>query len=171
MDNQIYGLTKGQSSPTSGEGFHTRSTPEGTIEHPVRPMQLAIAAGATFVAQGFSSNQKQLVNLIKAGVQHRGFSLINTISPCVTFNRVNTYDWFKQSLLNLDTVADYDPTDRGRAMSLLMERDELVSGLVYQAPDSKSFEDKMLGFRQEGLANQDLHLDPAAFQKILEDYR
>src|SRR5579864_9184471 len=66
MDNQIYGLTKGQSSPTSGEGFHTRSTPEGTIEHPVRPLQLALAAGATFVAQGFSSNQRQLVALIKA---------------------------------------------------------------------------------------------------------
>ncbi|MGH2411940.1 MAG: thiamine pyrophosphate-dependent enzyme, partial [Chloroflexota bacterium] len=66
MDNQIYGLTKGQTSPTSGEGFHTRSTPEGAIEHPVRPLQLAIAAGATFVAQGFSSNQRQLVALIKA---------------------------------------------------------------------------------------------------------
>jgi 2-oxoglutarate/2-oxoacid ferredoxin oxidoreductase subunit beta len=171
MDNQIYGLTKGQSSPTSGEGFHTRSTPEGTIEHPVRPLQLAIAAGATFVAQGFSSNQKQLVGLIKAGIEHRGFSLINTISPCVTFNKVNTYDWYKQSLLNLDTVADYDPADRAKAMGLLMERDELVAGLVYQAPDSRSFEEKLLGFRQEGLANQDLHLDSADFEKILEDYR
>jgi 2-oxoglutarate ferredoxin oxidoreductase subunit beta len=171
MDNQIYGLTKGQSSPTSGEGFHTRSTPEGTIEQPVRPMQLAIAAGATFVAQGFSSNQKQLVTLIKAGIQHRGFSLINTISPCVTFNKVNTYDWYKQSLLNLDTVADYDASDRGKAMALLMERDELVSGLVYEAPDSRSFEQKLLGFREEGLANQDLHLERDAFEKILEDYR
>lgn len=171
MDNQIYGLTKGQSSPTSSEGFHTRSTPEGTIEHPVRPMQLAIAAGATFVAQGFSSNQKQLVSLIEAGIRHRGFSLINTVSPCVTFNRVNTYDWYKQSLLNLDTVADYDPHDRGKAMAMLMERDELVTGLVYEAEDSRPFEDRLVGFRKEGLANQDWHLDPAAFQKILEDYR
>ncbi|HTE85054.1 MAG TPA: 2-oxoacid:ferredoxin oxidoreductase subunit beta [Dehalococcoidia bacterium] len=171
MDNQIYGLTKGQSSPTSAEGFLTRSTPEGTIEHPVRPMQLAIAAGATFVAQGFSSNQKQLVDLIKAGIQHRGFSLINTISPCVTFNKVNTYDWYKQSLLNLDTVPDYDPSDRGRAMAMLMERDELVNGLVYEAKDTKPFEDRLVGFRAEGLANQDWHLDEAVFNKILDDYR
>jgi 2-oxoglutarate ferredoxin oxidoreductase subunit beta len=171
MDNQIYGLTKGQSSPTSAEGFHTRSTPEGTIEHPVRPLQLAIAAGATFVAQGFSSNQRQLVDLIKAAIQHRGFSLVNTISPCVTFNRVNTYDWYKQSLLNLDTVADYDPSDRSRAMAVLMEHDELVNGLVFEAKDSRPFEDKLIGFRPEGLANQDWHIDPADFNKILDDYR
>jgi 2-oxoglutarate ferredoxin oxidoreductase subunit beta len=171
MDNQIYGLTKGQSSPTSAEGFHTRSTPEGTIEHPVRPLQLAIAAGATFVAQGFSSNQRQLVELIKAGIQHRGYSLINTISPCVTFNRVNTYDWYKQALLNLDTVADYDPSDRGRAMAMLMEHDELVNGLVFEAKDSKPFEDKLLGFRPQGLANQDWHIDAVDFDKILSDYR
>lgn len=171
MDNQIYGLTKGQSSPTSAEGFLTRSTPEGTIEHPVRPMQLAIAAGATFVAQGFSSNQKQLVDLIKAGIQHKGFSLINTVSPCVTFNKINTYDWYKQSLLNLDTVPDYDPSDRGRAMAMLMERDELVNGLVYEAKDTKPFEDKLIGFRAEGIANQDWHLDEAVFNKILDDYR
>jgi 2-oxoglutarate/2-oxoacid ferredoxin oxidoreductase subunit beta len=171
MDNQIYGLTKGQSSPTSAEGFLTRSTPEGTIEHPVRPLQLAIAAGATFVAQGFSSNQKQLVELIKAGIRHRGFSLLNTVSPCVTFNKVNTYDWYKQSLLNLDTVPDYDPSDRGKAMAMLMERDEMVNGLVYEAADSRSFEDKLIGFRSEGLANQDWTLDPAMFDKILDDYR
>ena len=134
-------------------------------------MQLAIAAGATFVAQGFSSNQRQLVELIKAGVRHHGFSLINTVSPCVTFNRVNTYDWYKQSLLNLDTVADYDPSDRGKAMAMLMERDELVNGLVYEAKDSKPFEDKLIGFRQQGLAMQDWSLDPQAFNKILEDYR
>ena len=171
MDNQIYGLTKGQSSPTSGEGFMTRSTPEGTIEHPVRPLQLAISAGATFVAQGFSSNQKQLVSLIKAGVEHHGFALINTISPCVTFNKVNTYDWYKQGLLNLDTVDDYDPSDKGRAMGLLMERDEMVNGLVYVQQDSRSFEQRLPGFRAEGIANQDWHLDRAAFEKILNDYR
>jgi 2-oxoglutarate/2-oxoacid ferredoxin oxidoreductase subunit beta len=171
MDNQIYGLTKGQSSPTSSEGFHTRSTPEGTIEHPVRPLQLAISAGATFVAQGFSSNQRQLVELIKAGVQHKGFSLINTVSPCVTFNRVNTYDWYKQTLLNLDTVDGYDPSDRSKAMAMLMERDELVNGLVYEAKDSRPFEDKLIGFREQGLAMQDWSLDPQAFKKILDDYR
>jgi 2-oxoglutarate ferredoxin oxidoreductase subunit beta len=171
MDNQIYGLTKGQSSPTSAEGFLTRSTPEGTIEHPVRPMQLAIAAGATFVAQGFSSNQKQLVDLIKAGIGHKGFSLINTVSPCVTFNKVNTYDWYKQSLLNLDTVPDYNPSDRAGAMAMLMERDEMVNGLVYEAKDTKPFEDKLIGFRAEGIANQDWHVDEALFNKILDDYR
>src|ERR1700730_2773699 len=153
MDNQIYGLTKGQSSPTSAEGFLTRSTPEGTIEHPVRPLQLAIAAGATFVAQGFSSNQKQLVELIKAGVRHKGFSLINTISPCVTFNKVNTYAWFKQKLVDLEKLEGYDPANKIDAMRTLMEHDEMVTGLVYQAADSRSYDQLLPGFREQGIVN------------------
>src|SRR5690606_32202460 len=135
MDNQIYGLTKGQVSPTSAVGFKTRATPEGTIERPVRPLQLAIAAGATYAASGFSSDVRQLSRLIAEGIQHKGFALINVYSPCVTFNRVNTYDWYKEVLLNLDEDEAYDPTDRGKALQLLIDTDVRVRGLVYKAPD------------------------------------
>jgi 2-oxoglutarate/2-oxoacid ferredoxin oxidoreductase subunit beta len=171
MDNQIYGLTKGQVSPTSGEGFETRSTPSGSIEHPVRQMQLAIATGATFVAQGFSSKQKQLVEILKAAIQHRGYSLVNTISPCVTFNKVNTYDYYKTELKDLDSIPGYDRHDREMALKVLMEHDERVTGIVYENPNSVPFDDRLPGFRPEGLANQSLELNSSEFDRLVAGYR
>src|SRR5216110_148483 len=96
MNNQIYGLTTGQLSPTSIKGMNTKSTPFGSVENPINPIPLAIAAGATYVARGFTGQQKQLVELIKGGMQHRGFALIDTFSPCVTYNHDNTHEFFKQ---------------------------------------------------------------------------
>lgn len=171
MDNNIYGLTKGQTSPTSGDGFKTKSTPNGNVEHPIRPLQLALSAGATFVAQGFSSNQKQLVRLIEEAIKHPGFSLVNTVSPCVTFNRVNTYDYFREHLLDLDTVEGYDPSDKAAAVQKLMETDELVNGLVYQDKNSVAFDDRLAGFAKEPLVRQSLQIDKAEFDKILDSYR
>mgnify|MGYP001187428387 CR=1 FL=1 len=171
MDNQIYGLTKGQVSPTSAIGFKTRSTPDGNIERPVRPLQLAIAAGATFVAAGFSSDVKQLSRLIAEGIQHKGFALINVYSPCVTFNRVNTYDWYKEVLLNLDEDEAYDPTDRGKAIQMLIDTDERVRGLVYKAPDQPSFQDLFPGYREEPIVHQDWTLPEEDFAQLLEQYR
>jgi len=171
MDNQIYGLTKGQTSPTSGVGFETKSTPGGNIEHTVRPLQLAVAGGATFVAQGFSSNQKQLVEIIKAAVRHKGFSLINTMSPCVTFNKVNTYAWFKQKLVDVEKLEGYDPADRLAATQLLIEHDEMVTGVVYENNSSPSFDQLLPGFREQGITQQDLRVAPAEFNKVLAAYR
>ncbi|HEY8418133.1 MAG TPA: 2-oxoacid:ferredoxin oxidoreductase subunit beta [Limnochordales bacterium] len=171
MDNQIYGLTKGQVSPTSAIGFKTRSTPDGNIERPVRPLQLAIAAGATFVAAGFSSDVKQLSRLIAEGIQHKGFALINVYSPCVTFNRVNTYDWYKEVLLNLDEDEAYDPTDRGKAIQMLIDTDERVRGLVYKAPDQPSFQDLFPGYREEPIVHQDWTMPEEDFAQLLEQYR
>ena len=170
MDNQIYGLTKGQVSPTSGTGFVTRTSPGGNIERPVRPLQLAIAAGATFVASGFSSDIKQLSSLIKQGIEHKGFALINTYSPCVTFNKVNTYDWFKEVLVNLDEEPDYDPTDRAGALRKLSETDEQVRGLIYKS-DAPSFEGQFPGFREEPIVEQDWTIPEDEFDKLLARYR
>ncbi|BDG59056.1 2-oxoacid:ferredoxin oxidoreductase subunit beta [Caldinitratiruptor microaerophilus] len=171
MDNRIYGLTKGQTSPTSQTGFETKSTPDGNLERPVQPIQLALAAGATYVAQGFSSNQKQLVRLIKGAIQHKGFALVNTFSPCVTFNKVNTYDWFKEHLVDLDEVPDYDPHDRVAAMRFVAEHDGLVTGLIYQEPESIPFEEKLPGLGRRPLAAQDLRPDKEKLQQILAQFR
>ena len=171
MDNQIYGLTKGQVSPTSAEGFETRSTPAGSIEAPIRPLQMAISIGATFVAQGFSSKQRQLVDILKAAIAHPGFSLVNTISPCVTFNKVNTYDYFKAELKDLDSIESYDRHDRAKAIETLMEHNELVTGVVYSDPNSVPLEEKLPGFRAQGLATQDLTIDEAAFNRLVAGYR
>lgn len=171
MDNQIYGLTKGQTSPRSGEGFKTKSTPEGSIESTLSPLELAISAGATFVAQSFSSDLKQLTSLIEQGIQHEGFSLINVFSPCVTFNKVNTYDWFKEHITNLDTMPDYDPSNRTLAMTTLMDTGSMITGLIYQNKQKKCYEDLIHGFKPEALVNQSLALSENEFDNLVAEFR
>lgn len=166
MDNHVYGLTKGQTSPTSEGGFKTKSTPKGNIEHPVHPLMLAISAGATYVAQGFSSWQPQLAQLIEAGIKHPGFALINVISPCVTYNKVNTYDAYKKTLVNLDEDPNYHHEDRAQALTRLAETNELVTGLIYET-ESVPFEAQLPGFKAAPVAQQDLHLDDETWKQML----
>lgn len=170
MDNQIYGLTKGQTSPRSGEGFKTKSTPEGAVETTLSPLEIALASGATFVAQSFSSDIKQLTSLIEQGIQHEGFSLINVFSPCVTFNKVNTYDWFKEHIINLDTVPDYDPANRALAMGKLMETGSMITGLIYQNKEKRSYENLIHGFKAEPLAHQQLGLEKGVFDQLVAEF-
>lgn len=171
MDNQIYGLTKGQTSPRSAEGFKTKSTPEGSIESTLSPLEIAMSAGATFIAQSFSSDLKQLTALIEAGLNHKGFSLINVFSPCVTFNKVNTYDWFKENIVNLEQFPDYDPSNRIAAMNKIMETNGMLTGLIYQNKERHSYESMISGFQAESLANQDLSLSEEQFDKLLAEFK
>lgn len=171
MDNQIYGLTKGQTSPRSAEGFKTKSTPEGSIESTLSPLEIALSAGATFVAQSFSSDLKQLTMLIEEGLKHKGFSLINVFSPCVTFNKVNTYDWFKENIVNLEQFPDYDPSNRIAAMTKIMETGGMVTGLIYQNKERKAYDEMIVGFKPEGLAKQDLKLSREDFDKLLTEFK
>ncbi len=132
MNNQIYGLTTGQISPSSSLGMKTKSTPFGNIERPVNPITSAIMNGATYVARGFSGNLKQLVRLIKGAIEHRGFAVIDVFSPCVTFNRDNTYDFFRQRVVPLENE-DHDPSDWKIACERAMEWDDRIyTGLFYQ---------------------------------------
>lgn len=170
MDNQIYGLTKGQTSPRSEAGFKTKSTPAGSIESALSVMELALTAGATFVAQSFSSDLKGLTSLIEQGMQHKGFSLINVFSPCVTFNKINTYDWFKENITDLSSIEGYDPTNRSLAMQTLMEKKGLVTGLIYQDKSKPAYEELVKGFKEEGLANQALELDEQTFNQYMKEF-
>jgi 2-oxoglutarate ferredoxin oxidoreductase subunit beta len=171
MDNQIYGLTKGQTSPRSAEGFKTKSTPEGSIESTLSPLEIALSAGATFVAQSFSSDLKQLTSLIEQGIAHKGFSFINVFSPCVTFNKVNTYDWFKENIVNLAEFPAYDPTNRIEAMTRIMETGGLLTGLIYQNKERKSYEDMIVGFKEEALSSQSLDISREAFDKLVAEFQ
>lgn len=171
MDNQIYGLTKGQTSPRSAEGFKTKSTPEGSIESTLSPLEIALSAGSTFVAQSFSSDLKQLTSLIEQGIAHKGFSLINVFSPCVTFNKVNTYDWFKENIVNLDQFPDYDPSNRIAAMNKIMETGGMLTGLIYQNKERKSYEELAVGFKEEAIVKQDLTLPREDFDKLLAEFK
>ncbi|MED3552109.1 2-oxoacid:ferredoxin oxidoreductase subunit beta [Cytobacillus praedii] len=170
MDNQIYGLTKGQTSPRSATGFKTKSTPEGSIEQAISPMEMALTAGATFVAQSFSTDLKDLTALIEAGIKHEGFSLINVFSPCVTYNKVNTYDWFKENLTKLSDVEGYDSSNKELAMQTLMKHNGLVTGLIYQDTERKSYQELLTGYSESPLVHADLTLDQAHFDKLVNEF-
>ncbi|WP_129689077.1 2-oxoacid:ferredoxin oxidoreductase subunit beta [Gottfriedia acidiceleris] len=170
MDNQIYGLTKGQTSPRSDVGFKTKSTPQGSVESALSVMEMALTAGGTFVAQSFSSDLKELTSLIEQGINHKGFSLINVFSPCVTYNKVNTYDWFKENLVKLSDVEGYDPSNKEMAMQTLMQNKGLVTGLIYQNKEQKSYQQLISGYSEEPLVESELQLEKAQFEKIVAEF-
>jgi 2-oxoglutarate ferredoxin oxidoreductase subunit beta len=140
MDNQVYGLTTGQVSPTSIKGMKTKSTPFGSVENEINPIPLAIVGGATYVARGFTGQVRHLTELIKGGIQHRGFSLIDTFSPCVTFNHDNTHEFFRQRTQKLEDQA-HDPTDFSSAMERGYEwGDRIPIGLFWKRDDLLSLD-------------------------------
>lgn len=144
MDNEIYGLTKGQPSPTSPTGMEKKASPYGTIDSPIDPIQMALAYNASFVARGFSSKPKELVDLIKVAITHKGFSFLQVLSPCVTF--YDTYDHFKK--ITKPIPADHDPSDRAKAMQLAMVQDTMHLGIFYQNP-RLSYDEGMQAIREK----------------------
>ena len=140
MDNQIYGLTTGQASPTSMLGHKTKSTPGGVIENPLDPIALALASGATSVARGFSGDVKQMADLIAGGVAPKGFAFVDALSPCVTYNKINTFDWFRQRVYKLES-AGHDPANLGLAFQRSLEWGEKIpTGLFYRT-ERPTYED------------------------------
>lgn len=170
MDNQVYGLTKGQTSPSSAFGFKTISTPEGSIESDLSIMEMALTAGAGFVAQSFSSDLKELTALIEKGIQHKGFSFINVFSPCVTYNKVNTYNWFKEHLIDLEDIENYETDNRVMAMKTLMDHKGLVKGLIYEDKEKKSYQDLAHGYSEEPLAYSDLELEEETLKQLMAEF-
>ena len=168
MNNQIYGLTTGQISPTSRPGMKTKSTPEGNLEYPINPITSAIMNGATYVARGYSADPKHLTELIKKGIEHKGFSLIDVFSPCVTFNKVNTYPWFRERVYMLEDEG-YDPNDFMGAMEKALEFDERIPlGLLYQT-ERPTYEDTDPVLREGPLVDQPLGLDRAKLDALLAE--
>lgn len=170
MDNHVYGLTKGQTSPRSNTGFQTKTTPEGSIETPIPALTMALAAGATFVAQGFSKNIQELIALFERGIRHPGFSFINVFSPCVTFNHLNTYDWFSGHLISADSLADYDPQDRSAAFNASLVYNGLITGLIYQDIGRPSYQELLKCRGEEPLTNAELGLTEADFKHLVAEF-
>ena len=170
MDNNIYGLTKGQTSPTSKQGFITKSSPKGSVESPVHPLETALANGITFLAQGFSGDIKQLNEIVKAALQHKGFALVNVFSPCVTFNKVNTYDYYKENLVDINSITGYDLTDRMNAIKTIRENNGLLTGILFKE-DKPTFTDLTKDYPEIAIAKQDLNLDSAILDKIEKQFQ
>ena len=142
MDNQIYGLTTGQVSPTSIKGMKTKSSPHGSVENPINPIPMAIVGGATYVARAYSAKQKHLVDILKGAIEHRGFSFVDVFSPCVTYNKDNTFKWFNPRVKILEEEESYDPTDFHASLDKgYMWGEEIPIGLIWKRNDLPSLEE------------------------------
>ena len=179
MDNQVYGLTKGQTSPTSPHGFTSLTTPSGSPEYPTKPLRVALANGATWLAQGFSGDIKQLTTLILKAIRHKGFSVLNVISPCVTYRKfipdengqnLPVFEWFRKYLHNLDDDADYLTSDRGQAFNRLIAHDDLVRGLIYEEV-RPAYDSYLPGYTGQPLNDLTQVPDAAALDALAAEFR
>ncbi|MDR4507544.1 MAG: 2-oxoacid:ferredoxin oxidoreductase subunit beta [Candidatus Brocadiaceae bacterium] len=142
-DNQIYGLTKGQASPTTDPGFVTKFQPSGVVLEPLHSLQMAIVLGAGFVARGYSTEKDHLSWLILEGIKHRGFSLIDVLQPCVTFNRKNTHEWYAERVYKVNDDGSYPSGDKAAALHKAAEwGDRIPIGILYQM-QKKSYEENI----------------------------
>ena len=169
MDNQIYGLTTGQASPTTMKDMRTKSTPRGNVELPINPIALALVSGATYVARGFSGDPNHMADLIAGGIQHKGFALIDAFSPCVTYNKLNTYPWFKKRVYKLEEDRAHNSTNVRVALEKSFEwGDRIPIGLFYRDAQP-TYEDSEPAFKRGPLTKQPLAPDPALFETLVEE--
>ena len=167
-NNQIYGLTKGQASPTTDTGQVTKIQPAGVVLDPIHPLEAAIALGAGFVARGFSADSEHLSWLILEGINHKGFSLIDVLQPCVTFNKVNTYEWYSKRIYKLNDDPAYNPQDKSLAYQKAAQwGDRIPIGIIYKTDKTDYAErsglDKMPPLIEENIDNIDI-------SSILKDF-
>ncbi len=154
-DNQVYGLTTGQTAPTAPKSFKTKSTPSGVLEEAVNPIAIALAAGATFVARGFAGDIPKLSKLILEGLNHPGFAFIDILQPCVTFNHVNTYAWYRQHIYDLDE--NHDVENRAKAFEKALEWGPKVPTGVFYKVEKPTYEEQTPQLDVKSLVEQDLN--------------
>lgn len=169
QNNRVYGLTKGQYSPTSEPGFITVTSPEGTAEMAVNPLTVAIAAGASFVARGFVGDLKHLAGLIVQGIKHEGYALIDIFQPCVIFNRVNTYEWYRKRVYKLEET-DYKPHDRLTAFQKALEWGERIPIGVFYQEKRPTHEDGFAVLRERTLVEQPLTLEAGELESLKREF-
>ncbi len=165
MNNQIYSLTTGQVSPTSMLEMRTKTTPRGNAEPPINPLALAIISGATYVARGFSGDPKGLADLIAGAIAHRGFALLDVFSPCVTFNKLNTYAWFRDRVYNLADEG-HNPDSADAALEKAFEFGERIPLGVFYKVEHPIYEDSEPVLQRGPLVRQEMGLD----KKLLDEF-
>lgn len=165
-NNQVYGLTKGQASPTSAKGFVTKAQPGGVLSQPFSPLAVAVAMHAGFVARSFSGYEDHVTDMVKQAIAHDGFALVDILHPCVSFNKTNTFAWYKERCEKLPE--DYDPTDWEAAMKIAGKwGDRIPIGLVYKN-EQPSYEENFAFLKKGPLAKQDV--DRGVLKDILTHY-
>lgn len=168
-NNQIYGLTKGQGSPTTAKGQKTSMQFEGVFIEPLNPLALAISAGATFVARAFSGDKDSLVKILKEAINHKGYALIDILQPCVTFNKVNTFKWYKDRAYFLG--ADYNPSNKIEAIKKALEfGDEGIPlGIIYRDTTKPTYHE-MHPVLKDGVVLVDREWSPIYAEKFIEEF-
>jgi 2-oxoglutarate ferredoxin oxidoreductase subunit beta len=165
-DNQVYGLTKGQASPTSDQGFVTKTQPEGVAMLPFNPVAVAVTMKTGFVARSFAGNQEHLADMLVQAIDHKGFSLVDVLQPCPSFNRANTFKWYKDRCKELPS--SYDPTDWEAAMHEAQKwEDEIPIGVIYRN-DRPPYEDYFPALKKGPLIKQGVDREQLA--KVMEHY-
>ncbi len=165
-NNQIYGLTKGQASPTSVKGMKTPVQVYGVTNEPFNPVATAVALDASFVSRAFVGDIDKTKKIFKAAISNKGFSLVDTFSPCVSFNKLNTYKWYKENTYNLDE--SHDSTNRIKAFEIAIQMDSFPLGIIYRNPNKKSFWESNIAYENDKrpLFKRELNMD--ALTKLIE---
>jgi 2-oxoglutarate ferredoxin oxidoreductase subunit beta len=164
----VYALTKGQASPTTREGMVTPVQVTGVFEKPLNPMALAVALDVPFVARALAADVEQTKEIMKKAISHRGFSLVDIFQPCVSFNKINTYKWFKDNSYYLNE--DYDPTDVRAAMEKAREELPFPLGVIYMNEKRTSFEENLPLYLSDKRPLYERETPLSTIKQLLEAY-
>ncbi len=156
-NNQVYGLTKGQASPTTAEGTREKIQPFGVLAEQMNPVALAILMDCSFVARGFAGDEDYLKELMKAAITHKGFALLDILQPCVTWNKINTFKWDRDRVYKLEE--GYDPTDRIKALERSLEWGDKIPNGIFYKKERRTFEEGMPAIKEKPLIQQKFTID------------
>lgn len=165
-NNMVYGLTKGQASPTSQQGFSTPVQVDGVILEPFNPIAVALSLDASFIARAYAGDQKQTQEILSQAIQHKGYALVDILQPCVSFNKLNTYEWYKK---HTTTITDHDVTDKEAAFHLALQTDPLLLGVFYQHK-KKSFEEMHPIYKKDSTPLRERSFNPDIIQEIMKSF-
>ncbi len=168
-NNQVYGLTKGQASPTSQLGFITKVQVNGVINEPFNAPALAISQNASFVARAFVGDLEKTKEILKKALNHNGYALIDLFCPCISFNRVNTFKWYKDNSYYIDD--SHDPYDQKKALNLAMETTKFPLGILYINPHRRPYEENIRIYDNDKRPLFKRQLDKSKFNQLLDTFR
>jgi 2-oxoglutarate/2-oxoacid ferredoxin oxidoreductase subunit beta len=168
-DNMVYGLTKGQASPTTRLGMKTTYQVNGVSEEPFNPLTVAIALDASFVARTFSGDPEHLQKTLKSAINHEGYSLVDVFQPCVSFNKINTFQWFKENTYYLEE--SHDPYNKAEALRRAEETDKYPLGIFYINKQKKTFEETLNVYKNDDRTLHDRQVDKKKLNDLINSRR